>query len=80
MVLAVVSDGVTPEPLTTIDGVMVPVHRIAEAPPPLLPVLKLVIVVPVPPVLAGKSILATGDTLPPVTVHPAEVRSTLTLA
>lgn len=76
MVEAVVILGVMPDP-NVIEGVTEPDQSIALAPPPLFPVQKNV-AVPEPPVPAGKSIFATGETLPPVTVHPPDVRATLT--
>jgi hypothetical protein len=78
IVVAVERRGVTPEPVT-IFGVTVPLHRMGAVPPPVLHVEKYV-TVPDPPVPAGKSMLATGDTEPPVTVQPPVVRATLTAA
>src|SRR5215207_7990354 len=78
IVLAVVRRGVTPLP-TVILGVTVPEWKMSVAPPPVLPVLKCV-TVPLPPVPAGKSMLATGLTLLAVTVHPPVVLATLTRA
>ena len=74
----VVKRGVTPFPVTMF-GVTVPLQRIAVAPPPVLPVEKYV-TVPEPPVPAGKSMLATGETEPELSAHPPEVRATLTRA
>jgi hypothetical protein len=77
IVLPVVRRGVTPAAPIAIFGVTVPDHKIGDAPPPDLPVLKCVMVVPAAP-LAAKSILATGDTLPAEdVVHPVE-RNTFT--
>jgi hypothetical protein len=78
IVVAVERRGVTPLPVTTL-GVTVPDHKIAAAPPPVLHVEKCD-TVPVPPVPAGKSMLATGDTDPPVTAQPPEDRATFTAA
>jgi hypothetical protein len=78
MVEAVVKLGVTPFP-DTILGVTVPLHNIAEAPPPDLPVDQCVIV-PDPPVPAGNVMVLAGDTLPDVSVQPPVVRATLTRA
>lgn len=75
----VVNRGVIPAAPIAIFGVTVPDHKIAEAPPPDLPVEKCVIVVPDAP-LAGKSMLAAGETLPALDVlHPVD-RATLTRA
>jgi hypothetical protein len=81
MVVAVVKTGVMPEPVV-IFGVTVPDHRMALAPPPVLPVLKFV-TVPDPPDPAGNEILATGEVEAgpvPLTVQPPDVRATLTRA
>lgn len=80
IVVAVDSDGVTPEPQTML-GVTVPDHRIGVAPPPDLPVEKND-AVPDPPVPAGKLIAATGAAwvgVVPEIVQPPEVLATLTL-
>ena len=66
---------------TAMEGDTAPDHRIAEAPPPDLPVLKKVIVVPEPE-LDGKSIFAAGEIVPPdpeAVVQPVE-RATFTRA
>ena len=81
MVVAVDSDGVTPEPVTMF-GVTVPDHRIGDAPPPDLPVEKYD-AVPEPPVPAGKLIAATGAAcvgLVPLIAQPPDVRATLVRA
>ena len=81
IVVAVVSTGVTPDPVTML-GVTVPLHRIGVAPPPVLPVEKFV-TVPEPPVPAGKVMLETGEQLAgpvPTTVQPPTVRATLARA
>lgn len=78
MVVPVVNCGVTPEPVT-IDGETVPRFSTAEAPPPVLPVVKYE-AVPDPPVPAGNEMVATGETTPPVTDQPPELRLTLTRA
>jgi hypothetical protein len=70
--------GVTPAP-ETMFGTTVPLHSIAEAPPPDLPVDQCVMV-PDPPVPAGNVIVLAGDTLPEVSVQPPVVRATLTRA
>jgi hypothetical protein len=77
IVVAVVNTGVTPEPHTMF-GVIVPLHKIAVAPPPVLPVLKFV-AVPAPPVPAGNVMLETGEQLAgpvPEIVQPPVVRAT----
>ena len=64
------------------NGVTVPDHRIAVAPSPVFPVLKLV-TVPEPPVPAGKVMLLTGEQLAgpvPETVQPPVLRATLARA
>ena len=76
--MAVVSCGVMPGPKGML-GVRVPENRIAVAPPPVLPVEKLV-AVPAPAVPAGKLMIAAGATcvgLVPLTVQPATERTTL---
>jgi hypothetical protein len=81
MVVAVVNTGVTPLPQLMF-GVTVPLQSIAVAPPPVLPVLKLV-TVPVPPVPAGKVMLDTGEQFAgpvPLIVQPPVVRATLARA
>jgi hypothetical protein len=60
-------------------GVTVPENKIAAAPPPVFPAEKWV-TVPDPPVPAGKSIFATGDTEFAVTVQPLPLRPTFTRA
>jgi len=78
MVVLVVRRGVTPFPAAIV-GDTPPDQSIAVVPPPVLPVLKK-LMVPLPPVPAGKSIFAAGLTLPVVAVlHPVE-RATLTRA
>lgn len=70
--VAVVSRGVIPAAPIAIDGDTVPDHRIAVAPPPVLPVEKCVIVVPAAPD-DGKSIFAAGLVLPALDDdHPVE--------
>ena len=79
--MAVVKTGVMPEPVE-IFGVTVPDHRIAVAPPPVLPVEKFV-TVPEPLAPAGNEMLEPGDQLAgpvPEIVQPPEVRATLTRA
>lgn len=77
--MPVVNLGVIPLPVTIL-GVIVPDHRIAVAPPPVLPVEKCV-AVPEPPVPAGKSMLAAGLTLPPDdALQPPVVLATLVRA
>jgi hypothetical protein len=78
IVLAVVSRGVMPSPLT-IDGVIVPDQSIAAAPPPVLPVEKYV-AVPLPPVPVAKSMFAAGETLPPDAADQPAARPTFTRA
>ena len=75
--VAVVRRGVIPSPVT-MDGLTVPQNNIAAAPPPVLPKLKYV-TVPDPPVPAGKSIFASGETDPDVTVNPEPDRATFVL-
>lgn len=63
IVVAVVRRGVTPLP-DEIEGVIVPLCRIAVAPDEATPVEKLVSV-PEPPVPAGASMLTEGESAPP---------------
>jgi hypothetical protein len=81
---AVVRRGVTPLPQAIV-GDIAPDHRIADVPVGgealLDPVEKKLAVAPVPPVPAGKSMLATGLTVVgpvPETPHPPLERATLT--
>jgi hypothetical protein len=72
---AVVRRGMTPAAPMAIFGVTVPDQKMSVAPELVLPVEKLVIVVPDAPD-DGKSILATGDVLPADdAVHPPVVRA-----
>jgi hypothetical protein len=80
MVLAVVRRGITPEAPMAMFGVTVPDQKISVAPLDVLPVEKLVIVVPEAP-LDGKSMFATGEVLPAVdAVQPPVVRAGVCLA
>ena len=79
IVLAVVSCGVTPLPVT-IAGVTVPLHKIACTPVGGVAFdfdVDQKLAVPDPPVPAGKLIAATGVIVPVVSVHPPVVRATL---
>jgi len=81
MVEAVVRRGVTPFPVT-IFGDTVPDHKITWAPVggvALEAAVAKKVTVPEPPVPAGKSILATGVTVPADSAHPPEALVTLTL-
>ena len=76
--VAVVNDGVTPT-LTAIFGVTVPEYRILPAPLVAVPTAKCVMVF-VPTVHAPNVIVAAGETLLALTVHPPDVRATATRA
>lgn len=70
--VAVVRRGVTPLPAAMV-GDTAPLHRMGEVPPPDFPVEKK-LMVPEPPVPAGKSMFATGLTVPPDAVlHPVDL-------
>jgi hypothetical protein len=83
MVVPVVNRGVTPLP-TVMEGVTVPLHRMGWAPVggvALLFEVEKKVTVPVPPVPAGKSMLAMGlieEGSPTGALQAAVVRATLT--
>jgi len=74
MAVVVVKRGVTPDE-TEIFGVIVPLMTSTPAPLDAVPIEKCVSVA-LPPVHAGPSMLATGETELAVTVQPPEVLAT----